>query len=91
MNEQAFSHPPEVTLSKLRQEFDEQLENIKAMLRHKSLQMPDAAWVKFVDLTRQSIIDHPDQYVDCTLPTPEVLAQVINALFDDFLEKMLTR
>ena len=72
----------------LKQKFDRQLDDLKEMLEHKRPHLPEGEWQDFVQLTRRSILEHPDQYLDGDLPTAEILLQVINGVFDDFLKDL---
>jgi hypothetical protein len=87
MDEHFLSGVP-ADISALKQKFDRQLDDLKEMLEHKRPDLPVGEWRDFVQLTRKSILEHPDQYLEGDLPTAEILVQVINAVFDDFLKDL---
>jgi hypothetical protein len=90
MNKYFISIEPE-DIYRLKQKIDGQLEDLKEMLEHKRLNLPDAEWTDFVHLARKSILEHPDQYLEGELPTAETLSYVVNAVFDDFLKSVLKK
>jgi hypothetical protein len=90
MNKYSISIEPE-DIFRLKQKIDGQLEDLKEMLEHKRLQLPDAEWTEFVDRARKSILEHPDQYLEGDLPTAETLSYVVNSVFDSFLKSVLKK
>jgi hypothetical protein len=78
-------------ISGLRQKIDDQLDDLKEMLAHRRLHMQDAEWIDFVHRARKSILEHPDQYLEGELPTPEILLTVVNAILDDFVKSIPAR
>lgn len=85
MNEHSLSGTPS-DISVLKQKIDGQLDDLKEMLEHKRLHLPDAEWTDFVDRARKSILEHPDQYLEGDVPATEILSHVVNAVFEDFLK-----
>jgi len=49
-------------------------------------QLANEDWLKFVEQTRTSIIQNPEQYLGRDLPKQEVIEAVINSIFDDFMK-----
>ena len=90
MNKYSISIEPE-DIFRLKQKIDGQLEDLKEMLEHKRLQLPDTEWTEFVDRARKSILEHPDQYLEGELPAAETLSYVVNSLFDSFLKSVLKK
>jgi hypothetical protein len=70
---------PEITRFKLK--FNYELEPIKDMLLHRREDMPMHEWLNFVEQTRQSILNNPDQFLEKGLPARDILEIVINRIF----------
>jgi len=69
----------------LKRRLNHELESIKVMLVHKKGDLPIAEWLQFVEVTRKSILLHPDQYLEKDVPSKEILETIINKIFEDFL------
>ena len=78
-----FSHE-EVTSIKRR--FNHQLEPIKVMLVNKKNDMTREEWIEFIDRTRRSVLDHPNQYLDHHTPNTDLVEFIINRIFNDFID-----
>ena len=60
------------------------LEPIKVMLANRREKLNRQEWLKFVEHTKTSIINHPDQYLTHQLPAETFIA-IIEKIFENFL------
>jgi hypothetical protein len=68
-----------------KRKFNHALEPIKVMLVRQQAMRSNKDWVAFVERTRISVIEHPDQYLGATLPDQAMVHKLVNVIFDDFL------
>jgi hypothetical protein len=61
------------------------LEPIKVMLASRKEKLNRQEWLKFVEHTKTSIIDHPDQYLSHQFPSSETFVTIIDKIFENFL------
>lgn len=61
------------------------LSPIKDMLAHKQSTVDKTEWLNFVEQTRISIINHPNQYLGPDLPDRKTLPVIITAIFEEFI------
>jgi len=69
-----------------KRKFNHALEPLKEMLVHQQTILANKEWLKFVDRTRMSVINQPEQYLGTDLPDKEELTILINGIFQDFLK-----
>lgn len=74
-------------IASFKRKFNNQLEPIKVMLIHRKIGLTREEWVNFVSVTRQSIIDHPDQYLDCDLPDKSTFEFLVEKIFEEFVNR----
>lgn len=67
-----------------KRKINNQLESIKVMLVHRKGELSNEQWLNFVSQTRESILEHPDQYLDKDLPKT-LVATVVENIFEEFL------
>lgn len=75
----------DIDIGVLKRRLNHELEPLKVMLVHKKGDLLPDDWLQFVEITRKSILQHPDQYLDRDFPSREVLETLINKIFEDFL------
>lgn len=68
--------------------WNHQLEPVKVMLVHKKKDLKLDEWLRFVEVTRNSILQHPDQYLVNHFDSKELVHQLVNKIFNDFLVDM---
>jgi hypothetical protein len=61
------------------------LEPMKAMLVNLEGTLPREEWLKFVDKTRLSIINKPEQYLGLDIPDPMSLGIIVSEIFNEFI------
>ena len=74
-------------IASFKRKFNNQLEPIKVMLVHLKEGMSSEEWINVVVNTKQSILNHPDQYLGSGLPNKVVIEFVIQKIFEDFLNR----
>ena len=45
------------------------------------------AWLHMIDQTRSRIISNPQQYLGNDLPSPDIIAELVMKVFEDFIAK----
>lgn len=70
----------------LKRRWSHELEPIKVMLVHRKRELAPEEWIRFVELTKKSVLRNPDQYLENNFPRKEILDTVIPLIFDDFLK-----
>jgi hypothetical protein len=61
------------------------LEPVKAMLVNLESTLPREEWLQFIDKTRQSIINKPEQYLGWDIPDHVSLTIIITEIFSEFV------
>jgi hypothetical protein len=61
------------------------LEPMKAMLVNLEKSLSREEWLKFIDKTRLSIINNPEQYLGLDIPDHTSLGIIVSEIFDEFL------
>jgi hypothetical protein len=61
---------------------------IKDMLAHKQTTVDKNEWLNFVEQTRISIINHPEQYLEPELPDRKILPVIITGIFEEFINDL---
>jgi hypothetical protein len=61
------------------------LEPMKAMLVNLESTLPREEWLQFVDKTRLSIINKPEQYLGLDIPDPISLGIIVSEIFNEFI------
>ena len=79
----------EITLVRMR--FNKSLEPIKVMLVNRRQTLSSPEWLRFVEHTKTSIIHNPDQYLGSEIPPQEMLVEIIERIFSDFLHDLSLR
>ena len=69
-----------------RRRFNNALEPIKVMLVDKKKKLTLQSWLSFVNQTRDRVLVSPNQYLGDQLPPAELMAQVVNDIFRDFVK-----
>jgi len=69
-----------------RRKFNNALEPIKVMLVDKKRELTLQTWLTFVNQTRDRVLINPDQYLGDQLPPAELMTQVVNDIFRDFVK-----
>ena len=70
-----------------RRKFNTALEPIKVMLVNKKRTLTLATWMAFVNKTRSSVLERPNEYLGENLPPRELTNQIVDSLFSDFLRR----
>lgn len=60
------------------------LEPIKEMILYKQALLPREEWINFLNRTRISIINSPEQFLAVNVPDRQWLIKVINEIFREF-------
>jgi hypothetical protein len=72
--------------------FNQSLEPIKIMLIDLRHSLAPDAWSAFVQRTKESILRHPDQYIEGSdLPAGDLFYRIISLIFDEFLHDCAIR
>ncbi len=61
------------------------LEPMKAMLVNLEHHLSREEWLQFVDKTRLSIINKPEQYLGLDIPDADSLQLIITTIFEEFV------
>jgi hypothetical protein len=61
------------------------LEPMKAMLVNLEATLSKEEWLQFVDKTRLSIINKPEQYLGLDIPDRISLGIIVSEIFDEFV------
>ena len=72
-------------ITEFKMKFNRSLEPIKVMLINRKEKLGQEDWLRFVELTKSSVIQNPDQYLGRELPQHEILTMIVQGIFDDFL------
>jgi hypothetical protein len=72
-------------IARFKQKFNYELKPIKDMLLHRKEEMSTDQWMDFVEQTRQSILNNPDQFLEKVLPKKDILELIVNKIFEEFL------
>jgi hypothetical protein len=70
-----------------RRKFNTALEPIKVMLVNKKRTQTLATWMAYVNKTRASVLQRPEEYLGDNLPERELTHQIIDSLFSEFLKR----
>lgn len=65
--------------------FNRTLEPVKVMLVNRKNKLLHTQWLDFVELTRSSIISHPEEYLGRELPSQRTIGRVVDGIFSEFL------
>jgi hypothetical protein len=74
-------------LKTYKRKFNNTLSPIKAMLVSRRGTLPKAEWLSFVERTKESVINQPDQYLGRDLPDKIAVGLLVRAIFEEFLEE----
>ena len=72
-------------ITSIKMKFNRSLEPIKVMLVDKKAKLHKDDWTAFLEMTQDSIIRCPDQYLGADLPHPEILKTIVKEIFMDFI------
>jgi len=68
--------------------WNHQLEPIKVMLVHRKKDLSTEEWLRFVEVTRNSILQHPDQYLVSHFESEGILKPLVDKIFEDFINDL---
>ncbi|MBL0743580.1 hypothetical protein [Chryseolinea lacunae] len=77
----------EAELKSTRRKLNNALEPIKVMMVHQKHKLLHDEWLVFVERTRFSVLNHPDEYFGTDLTTVPDLSMLVTKIFDDFLSE----
>lgn len=75
----------------LKHKISKVLEPIKVMLLNKRASMNRDDWFAFVEHTRHSVLNSPEQYLGPELPPNDLLHSLVTASFEEFLHDLEIR
>jgi hypothetical protein len=70
-----------------RRKFNTALEPLKVMLVNKKRTQTLQTWMAFVNKTKASVLERPEEYLGENLPPKELTHEIVDALFSDFLRR----
>lgn len=74
----------------IKQKVNAEIQPLKEMLSHRYDPVKKKEWLQFIAKTKNSIIQHPDQYIGMEiLPSPEILSELLNEIFDDYIKRYI--
>jgi hypothetical protein len=71
--------------------FDARLKHVKVILMAKLKTMSSDEWYALLDETKDAIFKNPSHYLGDNLPSPEVTKEVVNQVFNGFLQDIRVR
>lgn len=71
--------------------FDAKLKHIKVILMASLKNMSSEEWSTFLEETKESIVKNPTHFLGDDLPSPEITKEVINHVFNGFLQDVKVR
>ncbi len=77
------------TVGFYKSQFNRKLSPIKLVLMKKKEQLDFEDWLRFVEKTKESILNNPTEYLGAELPANEIIKITMEIIFKEFTSRAL--